>query len=401
MNQLDILPLVTSYHRRLADVTLSFKRSLYDSINWNNRLIGIRGARGAGKTTLLLQHIKETHPNPDVALYMSLDNLWFQTHDLLELIDYLYSHGITNLYFDEVHRQKQWGLILKQIYDDYPELKIVYTGSSMLEMDNSVADLSRRQTIYTLTGLSFREYLAFNDVMDLDAVPLSELLENHVRISLKIIKKTKILSQFEHYLAQGYYPFYKDAGDDYLLRLQAVSNLVIESDMPSVIDVNYATVEKTRKLLQIIAENVPMVPNVSRLCQALDTTRDSCLRMLYTLDRAQIVQLLNVELKNYKRLVAPNKIYLGNTNLMYALGSQIDEGNLRETFFVNQLSAVATVQLPKQGDALVDGKYLFEIGGPTKTFSQIADIPNSYLAIDGIETGTGSRIPLWMFGLLY
>lgn len=401
MELTDIRPIVEFYHSKLAQVTLDFKRYLYPQINWESRVIGIKGERGVGKTTMLLQRIKEKYSNPDDTFYISLDHYWFGTHQLQDLIEFLYKRGITEFYIDEVHKYKGWSTILKNLVDQYKDLRIVYTGSSLLEIDNAKVDMSRRQTSYTLKGMSFREYLAYEDILHVDAISLENLLKNHITISIDITAKTKILVAFEAYLRSGVYPFYKEAGLDFLVRLKAVVDTVIESDLPAVEKITYDTIEKCKKLLMIIAENVPLQPNVNRLSTSLGTTRDSMLKLLYNLDKAEILELLTVELKSYKKLVNPEKIYLGNTNLMCALSPKIDVGTLRETFFIDQLSAIGTVQMPLKGDFLVNGKYLFEVGGESKEFDQIAGIPDSYLAIDGIETGYSARIPLWMFGLLY
>lgn len=401
MEQNDVFPLLTTYHRRLAMTDMRFMRFLHGRINWRSRLIGIRGSRGAGKTTLLLQHIKQSFANVDDAIWISLDNIWFKTHSLPELIEYLYSHGVRHLFVDEVHKYPDWAVVLKNIYDSYPDLNVVYTGSSMLEIDNSKTDISRRQSLYTLPVMSFREYLAFTGIMEVASVTLEDLLRDHVALSMDLVSKAKMLKAFGEYLDKGCYPFFLEAGDDYYMRLATTASLVIESDMPAVENVSYATVEKTKKLLAIIAQSVPLVPNVNKLGQALETTRDSCLKMLYTLDKAQIISLLTKVEKNYKHLSSPEKIYLGNTNLMAALGTSVNIGNRRETFFNNQLQAVANVTMPQKGDFLVNGKYLFEVGGASKSFEQIKDEPNSFLAIDDIEMGSGNRIPLWMFGLLY
>lgn len=401
MELTDIRPIVEFYHSKLAQVTLDFKRYLYPRINWDSRVIGIKGERGVGKTTMLLQRIKEKYSNPDDTFYISLDHYWFGTHQLQDLIEFLYKRGITEFYIDEVHKYKGWSTILKNLVDQYKDLRIVYTGSSLLEIDNAKVDMSRRQTSYTLKGMSFREYLAYEDILHVDAISLEDLLKNHITISMEITSKTKILVAFEAYLRSGIYPFYKEAGSDFLVRLKEVVDTVIESDLPAVERITYDTIEKCKKLLMIIAENVPLQPNVNRLSTSLGTTRDSLLKLLYNLDKAEILELLTVELKSYKKLVNPEKIYLGNTNLMYALSPKIDVGTLRETFFIDQLSAIGTVQMPIKGDFLVNGKYLFEVGGESKEFDQIAGIPESHLAIAGIETGYSARVPLWMFGLLY
>lgn len=401
MELADIRPIVEFYHSKLSQVSLDFKRYLYPQINWDSNVIGIMGERGVGKTTMLLQRIKEKYANPDDTFYISLDHYWFGTHELQDLIKFMYKRGITEFYIDEVHKYKGWSGILKTLVDELHDLRIVYTGSSLLEIDNAKVDMSRRQTPYTLKGMSFREYLEYDGIMKMNAVTPEELLANHVPIAMDIVSKTKVLVAFDTYLHTAVYPFYRDAGKDFLVRLKEVVDTVIESDLPAVEKITYDTVDKCKKLLMIIAENVPLQPNVDKLATYLGTTRDTLLKLLYKLDKAEILELLTVELKSYKKLVKPEKIYLGNTNLMYALSPKIEIGTLRETFFIDQCASVGTVQMPPKGDFLVNGKYLFEVGGEGKTFDQIADIPNSYLAVDGIETGYGARIPLWMFGLLY
>ena len=402
MNYTDIQPLLNTYHRKLAATSLNFKRYLYSQINWNVRLLGIKGARGVGKTTMLLQRIKETFANVDDAFYVSLDNLWFQNHSVEELVEFLYTHGVTHLFLDEVHKFGNWTTFIKNMYDNYPDLNIVYTGSAMLAIDNSKSDLSRRQSLYTLRGLSFREYLEYESVISLPSLSLEELLATHTHYAMEATARIKVLKYFENYLNGGYYPYYKEAGKDYLMRIGEVVQLVIDSDIPAVEEtITYATRQKIKKLLMVVAENVPLEPNINKLASSLESTRDQTLKMLYWLDRAALLDLLTDKAKDYKHLTGPKKIYLENTNLMSALGNGISEGTQRETFFANQVGSVATLLMPKQGDFWADGKYLFEVGGTQKTFDQIADLPNSYLAIDGVEVGNGNRIPLWLFGCLY
>lgn len=401
MEYSDIQPLLNVFERKLAATELRFKRYLYDQINWNVRLIGIKGARGVGKTTLLLQHIKETFARRDEVLYVSLDNLWFNNHSVAELVEFLYTHGIVNLYFDEVHKCKNWTQLLKNFYDGYPDLNIVYTGSAMLAIDNSQADLSRRQSLYTLNGLSFREYLEYEGAASLPSISLETLPDTHTHYAAEVAAKIKVLKCFDDYLNRGYYPYYKEAGNDYRMRVAEVAGLVIDNDIPAVEDITYTTVQKIKKLLMVIAENVPLEPNINRLAAQLASTRDQTLKMLYLLDRAALLCLLSDTVKNYKHLTGPKKIYLNNANLMHALSPRVSEGTLRETFFANQVGAAAPLTIPRQGDFLADGTYLFEVGGSRKTFGQIADLPNSYLAIDDIEIGRGNRIPLWTFGCLY
>lgn len=401
MDANEIMPLLTVYHRKLAETTTKFKRSLYNEINWDVRVIGIKGEKGVGKTTLILQHIKETFDNPDDALYVSMDNLWFSTHSIIDLVDHLYAKGVYYLYLDEVHKCPDWTALLKNLYDNYPKLNIVYTGSSMLRIDNSKVDMSRRQTLYRLHNLSFREYLEYEGIGDFRPFSLAEVLENHVKLAMEITADVKVLKYFPSYLSKGMYPFYRESGTDFHIRLAEAVTQTLESDLPLVEDVTFETVQKAKRLLMITAESLPFVPNVSKLCEALGTTRDSCLKILYALDRAGVLNLLTAELKNYKKLVNPDKIFLGNPNIMYALGGKTETGTIRETFFANQVGANYSLQYPKKGDFLVNGKYLFEVGGSGKSFEQIKDEPDSFLAVDETETGTGNRIPLWLFGFLY
>lgn len=401
MDIYEIQPLYNNYHRKIVKVSLKFKRYLYNNIHWNSRIIGIKGARGVGKTTMLLQHIVENYQDIDKTLYASLDDLWFSTHSLLDLVDWADTHGINRLYLDEVHRYDKWSQTLKNIYDNYPEMSIVYTSSSLLMMDNAQTDLSRRQTLYTLHGLSFREFLSFEGILHIDPIPFDELLQEHVQKAMQIVRKVKITPLFENYLKYGYYPFYKETVEDFTDRLRQIASVVIDSDLPAVEKVSFETLQKVRKLLMIISEKVPFEPNMSELWKQLSTNNDLGLRMLYALDKAQILTLLSSKAKSYKYLYKPDKIFLNNTNLMNALCPNVDKGNERETFFVCQMHVTKDVKRPKNGDFLIDDKYLFEVGGKNKTFNQIADIPNSYLAIDNTEVGFGCRIPLWMFGFSY
>ena len=401
MEKFEIQPLIDTYHRKLAKVNLRFKRYLFSQINWQARIISIKGARGVGKTTLLLQHILENYEDIDQTLYASLDDLWFATHSLMDLVDWAYRHGIMRLYLDEVHRYEGWSMMLKNIYDGFPDMSIVYTSSSLLVMDNANVDMSRRQTPYTLYGLSFREYLELEGLYHSEALSLEDVLSGHVKEAMKITGNIKVAPLFEAFLAHGYYPFYLESVEDFPTRLRETVSVVIDSDLPAVERVTIETLQKVKKLLMIISEHVPFSPNMSELWRQLSTDNELGLRMLYALDKAQVLGLLTEKAKSYKSLTKPAKIFLGNTNLMHVLCPFVDPGNERETFFFSQLKVNYDVTHPQKGDFLVDGKHLFEVGGKGKTFDQIADIPDSYLAVDDTEVGYGNRIPLWMFGLLY
>lgn len=390
------------YSMRLQGTPEGFKRYLIDKIDWRDNLIAIKGAKGTGKTTMLLQHIKESFTDKDKALYLSLDNLWFETHSINDLIDYHYTHGGTHLFLDEVHYYPKWKTLIKNINDDYPGLHVVYTGSSMLKIDSGVADLSRRQLPYTLHGMSFREYLLYEGLAEMESISLDLLLRDHRRIAEDILSNgMKILPAFGEYLRYGYYPFYKSVYSGFEIRLQQVVNHVLENDYPIIEGVEQSTIRKTKKMFMILAEQVPQTPNMSNLYNELETDRNQGLKMLYALEKAGLLALLSDKPKHIDKLSRPEKIFMDNSNLMYAYAMAPNIGTVRETFFLSQLAVDHSVTYPAKGDFLVDGKYLFEVGGRKKSFEQIKDVADSYLAVDDTEIGHHNRIPLWMFGLLY
>lgn len=390
------------YNRRLQGTPEGFKRYLIDKIDWRDNLIAIKGAKGTGKTTMLLQHIKESFADKDKALYLSLDNLWFETHSINDLIEYHYTHGGTHLFLDEVHYFPNWKTLIKNINNDYPGLHVVYTGSSMLKIDSGVADLSRRQLPYTLHGMSFREYLFYEGLAEIEPITLDFLLSNHHQIAEDILSNgMKILPMFGDYLRHGYYPFYKSVYSGFEIRLQQVVNHVLENDYPIIEGVEQSTIRKTKKMFMILAEQVPQTPNMSNLYNELETDRNQGLKMLYALEKAGLLALLSDKPKHIDKLSRPEKIFMDNSNLMYAYATNPNIGTVRETFFLSQLAVDHSVIYPAKGDFLVDGKYLFEVGGRKKSFEQIKDVDDSYMAVDDTEIGHHNRIPLWMFGLLY
>ena len=401
LQEIQFRQLQNEHLRRVKEVSLSHKRYLYGQINWGSRLICIRGARGTGKTTMLLQHIKEHFADLGKALYVSLDSFSFQIISLYDVAEYAYTHGIEALFVDEVHYVRNWGQMIKNIFDSFADLKIVYTGSSMLQLDEAQADLSRRQTVYELQGFSFREYLEFNGIYRHEAVDLAYLLQNHASLEMEITSAIKPLMYFNRYLTEGFYPFALEARQDYLKRLEQLMLLIIYQDIPRVDEITLQTLQKAQKLLMILATQVPLEPNISILCREIEATRDVVIKLLYLMEKAGLLMLVNKKNNSYKTLSRPDKIYLNNTNQMFALTPQVNEGTLRETFFVNQMYQGHHVVLPPKGDYLVDEQYTFEVGGANKTFDQIKDIPDSYLALDGIESGTGNVIPLYLFGFMY
>lgn len=388
------------YLHLLENVSLNFTRYLYDQINWDNRLILIKGSKGVGKTTMILQHIKRTFDDPTMAYYASVDNSWFATHTIVDLAEYLVSHGVTHLFLDEVHKYYNWDKQIKEIYDSFPKLHIVVTGSSMLQINEVEADLSRRCRSYTLQGLSFREYLELEQIVTLPVVSLDDLLQNHATIVSRISNQYPILKYFENYLQCGYYPFYKEEGDGFAQRLDNVVNTIIQVEMPSVVKISYELVYKTKILLGVLADINPYTLNVSDLASRLSVSRDSVYKLLDLLQKAGLIRRLYQKTTSMKVLQKPEKILFDNTNLMYALSSNVDIGTQRETFVASMLYA-HQLTMPVSGDLQVDEKYLFEIGGKRKDFGQIANIPNSYVIADGIDVGIYNKLPLWIIGLLY
>ena len=397
----DISILISRYYQKLNSTNLNFIRYLYKRINWQARIIGIKGARGVGKSTLLIQRIKMFHKNPEEAIYISLDDMWFSSHSLEDLVEFLYARGIKYFYIDEVHRYPMWNRVIKNLYDFYSDINIVYTGSALLAIDNAVADLSRRQSLYTLWGMSFREYLEYENIISISPISLPELLSGHVTLSMQLSNSLPILRHFEDYLDHGYYPFYKENPQDFSMRLAEVVKIVIENDIPETEEISFSTVAKLKTLMMVIAENAPLEPNISKLAERLECSRELCVKMLGLLDRSRLIQQMFKHPRTYKQMRGADKILGGDTNILHALTGTVNIGTSRETFFVNQLQAIGEVIIADHGDYIIDGKYTFEIGGSGKKFSQIADIPDSYLAVDNIITGFGARIPLYLFGMLY
>ena len=269
---MEIDDLYINSNRLIANVELTYKRNLYRVINWNNRMIGIKGARGVGKTTLLKQYLKENYLANKEALYISLDDFWFTNHRLIDVADYHYQHGGTLLFVDEVHQYPfpTWAMELKNIYDRYPEMKIVFTGSSMLQIDNTLGDLSRRCVFYDMYGMSFREYLDFNGILSVSQVSMEDLLDNHVKIAMEIVSQIKVLPHFQDYLHYGYYPFYKEVTSSYEKVLQQIAANIIEVDIPAVEKVEFSTVMKLKRLLALIAQMVPFSVKLTEMSKAIE-----------------------------------------------------------------------------------------------------------------------------------
>ena len=394
--------LIEKHLQKISYTKTDFIRSIVDKIEWDSRLIGIKGSRGVGKTTLLLQYIKMHYGTSSKALYVSLDNIWFSENKLSELVSRFVSKGGEHLFLDEVHKYPSWSQEIKNIYDDYPNLQVVFTGSSLLEILNARADLSRRAIVYHMQGLSYREYLAMYHKVELAPVTLNQILSNHINISAEVISRIKPLQYFSNYLKSGYYPFYQEKPSQYYQKIEEVVNMILEIELPLLRAVEIAYIQKIKQLLQIISQSAPFVPNVSKLSERIGISRNTLISYLYYLDEVRLINALYKDASGITKLQKPDKLYLENTNLAYSLASDNTEiGNMRETFFINQLSQGHNVTYPEKSDFLIDNKFTFEIGGKKKGNKQIADIENSYIVADDIEYGSGNKIPLWMFGLLY
>ena len=395
--------LYKTFYQLLGRTDISFVRYLYPEIRWKNRLIGITGARGTGKTTMLLQYIKKNFGNaPKEALYVSLDNIWFSRNKLFDLANDFEKMGGKYLFIDEIHKYENWSQEIKNIYDSFSDLKVVFTGSSILEIYKGNADLSRRAVHYVLQGLSFREFLKYDQHIEFDKFELDEILQNHVEIASAINERIRPLPLFNTYLKHGYYPYYKIDKHFYLSKLTHTVNVILETDLPAVESVEMYSIRKIKQLLWIISQSVPFTPKITDLAANLGVSRNSLLNYLTILERGELINLLKSSTKGINSLAKPEKIYLNNTNQIYAFDTnKPDIGNLRETFFFNQLQATGEVTSAKKADFTVNGKYIFEVGGKNKGHEQIVGLENAYLALDNLEYGYGNKIPLWLFGFLY
>jgi len=387
----------------LRNTQTAFVRSLLGDINWKARLIGIKGARGVGKTTLLLQYIKlYLTPMTEKVLYISLDHIWFSDKNLYDVAADFVRMGGKHLFIDEVHYYENWAQEIKNIYDDFGELQIVFTGSSLLKIMDGRIDLSRRAVIYPMQGLSFREYINLETGKDFAKFSLEQILENHTKIAQSVLTEIKPFQYFRSYLEQGYFPFYREEQDLYPFRLNNIINFILETELPLLRNIEISYVRKIKQLLMIIAETVPFSPQISAISRKMGINRITLLRYLHYLAESGLLNQLYKDGYGVSKLQKPNKIYLENTNYMYVLSDKpVNTGNIRETFFVNQLAYRHQVLLDKQADFKVNDKWVFEVGGKNKTGKQISGLKHAFLILDDIESGFQNKIPLWLFGFLY
>lgn len=382
---------------------MNFKRTLYHKIDWTNRLIGILGSRGTGKTTLQLQKLKEITSKGEDAIYLSLDDISFTKTRLNQIVEALRLEGVKYFFLDEVHKYPDWAREIKNIYDFYHDISIVFTGSSIINMLQLPVDLSRRALIHELPGLSFREFLEYDQNIVFNTCTLEQIIEDHQSLASKVLEKVQPVMLFNAYLSNGYYPFYKENRASYPTRLLQVIRLVIDYDLAFIENIDHQNIRKVFQLLGILSEHVPFTPNINDLSKKLAMGRNTLVQYLHYLEKARLINNIYASGKGFGKLEKPGKILLENTNLFEALSViNPDKGSVRESFFANQLkNSGYNIELPAKGDFLINHQYTFEVGGRQKGYEQIAGIPDSYIASADIELGVKNKIPLWLFGFLY
>ncbi|MGC8555384.1 MAG: ATP-binding protein, partial [Candidatus Acidulodesulfobacterium sp.] len=384
----DFLENIIRFHASIInDTPLSFTRYLYDKIDFNERLIGIVGQRGVGKSTLMLQYLKKNFTDPEEGLYLSLDNPIAAGINLTLFAEDFVAKNGKLLVLDEVHKYNNFHQHIKSIYDSFKKLKIIFSGSSELHLKKDGVDLSRRAIVYNMNGLSFREFINLETGLNFPTLSIKDIIENHYEVSLNITSQIKPLSYFGKYLNYGYYPFYKENKSGYLIKLYNVINEVLEGDMVILGLIHPSHIHKIKKLLDILCSSDPFKINIEKLAASAEIDRNTVYKYIKNLNESHLITVLYQKAKGYGIMTKPEKLYLNNPNLVYALCNNNSLGTIREIFFINQVSAVQKVNSHKSGDFIVDDKFIFEIGGKNKDFSQIKDIENSFLALDGIETG--------------
>ena len=387
----------------LSNLKFDFKRYLYEEIDFSSQMVAVVGARGVGKTTLLLQKLQELRQSTPVhhSLYFSFDLPFVATLDLFEFAGEFVKQGGRYLFIDEIHKYKNFATHLKSIYDVYPSLKVLFTGSCATSILNAQADLSRRVVIHRLYGLSYREFLELKSKQNLPSYKLEEILENKNQIVDNLMEKFRPLEYWSEYLEHGYYPFYFSEQEHFLELLYNTINLTIEVDLLNLGLIKVESIDKLKKLLLVICQSEPFKINISKIATLSGLSRNSIYSYLNHLDRGELLNIVMNSKKGLAVLAKPDKVYLNNTNQLFAICSSQKIGTVRETFFANQVGNIYSITSSDSGDFIVDDKYIFEVGGKNKSFKQVKDLPNSYLAIDDDFTINEKKIPLWLFGFLY
>lgn len=377
-----------------------YKRFLYDKIDFDERLIGILGSRGVGKTTLLLQYIQSIYREKET-LYITADHPLVFEAKLFAIAEEFEKSGGEVLIIDEIHKIKNFEIDLKLIYDSFFSLKVIFTGSNAVAIDNAKADLSRRAMIYKLPVLSFREYLEIEADQRFASVSLVDLLQNHQTLAVDIVREIKPFVHFESYLKGGAYPFFLISKNSYIPKLLNASLQVIESDLPMIHSIESDKINALKKMMIMLCKSQPFDINISKLTAAVGLNQRTLYRYLWVLESAGLIRIIGAKSSGTSIISKPEKIYLDNTNLFSIFCTEPKIGTIRETFFASSLAYAHRLDYPKQGDFLIDNRYIFEVGGKDKAFDQIKDLPNSFVVADDIEVGSGNKVPLWLFGFLY
>jgi len=377
-----------------------YKRFLFDKIDFDERLIGILGSRGVGKTTMLLQYLKSIHKQRKT-LYIIGDHPLIAQLGLFAIADEFQKKGGEVLIIDEIHKIKNFEIDLKLIHDSFFTLQIIFTGSNAVALDNAKADLSRRAIIYKLPVLSFREFLELETDKHFDSISLEEMLKNHTTYALEIVSKIKPLAYFDRYLKNGAYPFYKTSKNSYIQKLLNASMQILETDLPMIYAIDYDKINSLKKMMIMLCQSEPYDINISKLCGAVELNQRTLYKYLWILQSAGLIRMLGAKSSGISIISKPEKLYLDNTNLFSIFCNTPKVGTIRETFFASQVSYKHTINYPKSGDFIIDDRYVVEIGGKDKNFSQLKNIKNGFVGADGIEIGVKDKIPLWMFGFIY
>ena len=394
--------------RLLANTSTGIVREKMGEIHWNSQLVTIIGAKGVGKSTLIKQYLKLNYqPGDRRVLYCSADTVDFSTRTLVELAEEFVIQGGELLAIDEIHKYKpgttDWSREIKEIYELFPDLKMIVSGSSLLRLKEGDADLSRRAVKYTMSGLSFREALRFYHDLSFPVWTLEDILAHPYDLWQMVSSKCKPVALFKEYLEKGYYPFLLEGTGEYYTKIEQVVNYIIETELPQICKVDVANVRKLQALIAMICSETPFELNANKIASALEIGRDTVVEYLKYLGDAKVLNLLYSDKKRIGKLSKPDKVYLENPNILYALApAKVEIGTLRETFAVDCLSESHVVEYGKtQGDFKVDSRYTFEIGGRSKDFSQIAGMKGSYVFADDWDMPDGAKLPLWMLGFLY
>lgn len=388
------ISLIEFMESQLKLTTSTFHRYMYDKISWESRMFGLVGPRGVGKSTMILQYIKENKGKQHI-LYVAADHLYFTSHTIVDTVDEFAKEGGEHIFIDEIHKYENWSRELKQIYDTHPDVKVGFTGSSVLDIYRGFADLSRRAPIFNMQGLSFREYLKLFKDIDVPVFSLDDVLQHKAKLD----NIAHPLPLFRKYLHNGYYPFANE--NDFDMRLRQVINQTMEVDIPQYSNMNASTGRKLKKLLMVIAQSVPFKPVMDSLASVIGVSRNVLPHYFLYMEQAGMIGQLRDDTGGIRGIGKVEKVYLDNTSLAYLLGSEsTDIGNIRETFFYNQMRVTADVISSRISDFEID-KRTFEVGGRKKSKKQIADATEGYIVKDDIEFGSGNTLPLWAFGLTY